>query len=91
MSNYNVESRSDPMLIGSPESDMEFVRDRNGKKTDVIRFKPGRRPPSPDLDQGWLAMEPALSVEPRGETNQGDEVSESARFLQDAELEAVLL
>ena len=63
MSSHIVESRSDPVSIGSPESDMEFARDRDGNRTDVIRFRPGRRRPFPDPDQDLLAMESALSGE----------------------------
>jgi len=85
MSGENVEFCDDRISIGSPESDMEFVTDRNGKATDVIRFKPGRKPLSPGLDQELLAMESVLSVELQGETNR-----RSARALQNAEFQAVL-
>ena len=90
MSSQNVEFCNGRISIGSPESDMEFVTDRNGKATDVIRFKPGRKPPCPGLDQELLALQSALSVELQGETNQGDEVREIARSFKDAEFQAVL-
>lgn len=90
MTSQNVAFCNDRISIGSPESDMEFVADQNGRKTDVIRFKPGRRPPSTDLDQELLALQFALSVESQGEMNQGNEVRGSTRSFQDAEFQAEL-
>ena len=33
---------------GSPESELEYVKDETGNDTDVIRFKRGKEPMPPD-------------------------------------------
>jgi hypothetical protein len=66
--------------IGSLESDMEFVRNWNEQETDVIRFKVGRTPPAPSLDQEWLALESALPSEVPNSPIQGGEAWPWARL-----------
>ena len=73
MGHSNVETLTDQLAIGSPESDMEFVPDWKGDSTDVIRFKPGRRPLFSNPDAEKPALYPGLpaavlqDVEPRPE------------------------
>ncbi len=61
MGHCNVETLTDREPIGSPESDMEFVPDWKGNATDVIRFRPGRRPLLSDLDEEVAAPLPSLA------------------------------
>ena len=69
------DSRTSAVAIGSLESDMEFAKDDSGTETDIIRFKPGRMPPSPELTPiekagapGSTADDPGLPGKPRSET-----------------------
>jgi hypothetical protein len=85
MSSYCVASLIEPVSIGSLESDMEFARNWNGQETDVIRFRPNRRPSSPSLDHEWLVMDSALAAELRDKTNKSNEARQSAGCIRHAE------